>query len=131
MVLELNQGELILVVRRPSSRDTWTETSDYVPCPDCLGFYCKTELRKHITHNCIARGDGERSDGERSFRDLKLESSLLMNEFTRASPLVKTVLARMKQDLVTKTVQNDPMIIQLGNAHARKTTGMDPQRRRH
>ena len=44
---------------------------------------------------------------------------------------MKTVLVGMKNDEITDTARNDPLIIQLGNGHARRCFGMDPQKRRH
>ncbi|XP_038073460.1 uncharacterized protein LOC119741677 isoform X2 [Patiria miniata] len=125
MVKELKQGELIMV-RRPS--DDGSDSTDYGPCPDCLGFYRISDFRKHMKYYCIAKES--EIDTEDSFRNVKLESCLLMNDFAEASPLVKTVLVGMKQDKISQVVKQDPLIIQLGNAHSR-TFGMDPQRRRH
>ena len=46
-VLSLGDGELI-VVRNPRAGEDYSNPKDFLPCPDCLGFFKADELWRHV-----------------------------------------------------------------------------------
>ncbi|XP_033640233.1 uncharacterized protein LOC117300650 isoform X1 [Asterias rubens] len=129
MVLDTNEGEIILV-RRPSPEEFDIEM--YGPCPDCLGFYRRNDLWKHVRYQCVARSDEKLDEHHgRTVRSLKMESDVLLKKCEGATTFVRSVLESMKDDDITHICKKDPLIIELGNSRGRKCCGMDARKGRH
>lgn len=58
----LNKKGTLLVERRENENENTGMSSDYRPCPECLGFYHHNGMRNHV-NKCNQTKTSERSQG--------------------------------------------------------------------
>lgn len=106
----LNHGGTIVVLRRPTGE---LKIEDYTPCPYCFGFVKKSDLWQHCHIRCTARPQDE----ERNDRGLLFRSKCLLEKTERGAVTPEfrnAVLVSLKEDEITQALQNDTLILQLG-----------------
>ncbi|XP_054272746.1 uncharacterized protein LOC128993019 [Macrosteles quadrilineatus] len=123
-VLSKKSGELILV-RRPN-RGEDVSYSEFSPCPYCLGFLIKKHLWHHIRYSCnIKRQKLFNKPLVIERRRVQVESrvllmSSLIQDHNQPAIFNEKILKPMKDDKVTETCKNDPLILKLGNLQFEK-----------
>ncbi|KAJ8018984.1 hypothetical protein HOLleu_42703 [Holothuria leucospilota] len=122
LVIASQCGEII-PVRRPIEK---VSPEDYGPCPTCLGYFLREELRRHATQSCLG-GDG----GRPSKADLKMESEIMQGLYAPHLKDVLPIIEKMRQDKITLVAKKDKLVMQLGENLARRCCGMDSQKCRH
>ncbi|XP_054272031.1 uncharacterized protein LOC128992470 [Macrosteles quadrilineatus] len=123
-VLSKKSGKLI-VVRRPSLGEEFSYRK-YTPCPYCLGFLLKKHLWLHVKHSCNVRR--EKSHEEPSAKERRrvqadsrvLLMSSLKRDHNQPAIFIENILQPMRDDKVTETCKNDPLILKLGNSQFEK-----------
>lgn len=89
------------------------ESTDFLPCSHCLGFYKKTVLYRH-TKICSERPKDERT---RQTSQSNGEATLLMSGFYNTDKNLQKLFARMRIDNVTRTAENDFLICLYGSTY--------------
>lgn len=106
-VLRKGEGELV-VVHRPLS-DQQACPNNYLPCTECLGYYVKRDLHKHV--KICPLSDGAKAKNTRHAS----RASLLLPAPAGVSDSMRQVLAALKSnDRVSRVVKSDELILQLG-----------------
>ncbi len=95
-VLKKGQGSLI-VERRPIND---IPISQYLPCPDCLGFFSKDDLWKH---SCPAE--------VKHSKNLKRGGKALLVQSSGISKDTAALMASLVDDEVSLMVKGDPLIV--------------------
>ena len=116
-VRQTGVGEIIPVRRPPHGSDNLVD--DYGACPQCLGYFLKTDLWRHAKYRCIAQNKYTEGSNVSRRKGIQLESSILMGKHmsekgTDMYFLEKMVLSTMHDDDILNIVQNDPLILELG-----------------
>nr|CAI5859610.1 unnamed protein product [Callosobruchus analis] len=107
-VLTTKQGELILS-RRPTV--LLQKIGDYVPCPNCLGFFHSDSLWRHVKKNCPL------SNKTRSRRDIRGESYALLCSWSEVGfslEFKEHILSNFKQDEISQVCHTDEIIMKFG-----------------
>ncbi|KAG9268080.1 hypothetical protein AMEX_G18978 [Astyanax mexicanus] len=104
-VLENGDGQLI-TWRQPEAN---ARPNDYLPCPQCWGFFVKTDLWKHQI-SCRVR----QVKNMKKTKRIQLHASRLV-PVSSSSSGCKAVLQSMQQDDVSICVRNDPLICKFGD----------------
>lgn len=102
-VLKSGSGTLVTWTRNVND----SAASEFLPCPDCLAFFIKRNLWRHVK-KCPFR------NGKAHGRRITSESSLMMPTTPSVSTGLQMVLSNMSADEVTIAVRSDPLIIQYG-----------------
>ena len=103
-VIQSGSGTLVTWTRNQTS----SSADDFLPCTDCLGFFHRKNLWRHM-NVCPLR------NGKAHGRKVTCESSLMMPAAASVSDGLKNKgLSKMATDEVTILVRNDPLIIQFG-----------------
>lgn len=116
-VLDKKSGQLI-VVRRPTKHET-CDHSDFLPCPNCLGFFRKKELWKH-SKICLFKqsSENEKKDAEgEGFTRIQEQSKILLwSDLTGGDnkELIR-VFSSMRSDEITLVARNDDLIRKYGS----------------
>ena len=92
-VLRRKEGTLI-VVRSPSVA---VSAGYYYPCTQCYGFFSKNDVWRH---HCV-------SDVKVTAKQCR---TLLSTALNKESPILNTILQKMKNDEVTQLIKHDPLI---------------------
>lgn len=104
-VLRANSGQIIPVKRAASSKTV----ENYYPCHKCFGLYLKRQLWRHEC-NFKAVNDGPKLQGR-----LQTYNSLLLDVPNTASQELRdNIISKMKPDLITLIIKNDPLILLFG-----------------
>ncbi len=106
-VLKSGTGNII-PAKRPSEDvpHTW-----YYPYPDCLAFYCKTELWRHMQEECQLKTKTKKSEEE----SVLTESRELLLTECLADKRLANLYAPMKGDHILNVVKNDLLINQFAS----------------
>nr|CAI5821174.1 unnamed protein product [Callosobruchus analis] len=107
-VLTTKQGELILS-RRPTV--LLQKIGDYVPCPNCLGFFHSDSLWRHVKKNCPL------SNKTLSRRDIRGESYALLCSWSEVGfslEFKEHILSNFKQDEISQVCHTDEIIMKFG-----------------
>lgn len=123
-VFASDYGEII-PVRRPSNP---CDAHDFVPCPSCLGYFPREELRKHVVHSCIGRD--LKSLRPTSF-EIRMQSDIVSEIYSQNLKHVPKLIQTMRQDSLTMVIKHDDLIRQLGENFLTKLTTMDDTRKHH
>lgn len=123
-VLEEGRGNLI-VDRRPKKNE---DSSNFMPCPSCLGFFKSTELWKHrksclFAHTCKTNNyQSSDSDEQKKICMIKKESMHLLQGAMepRVDKEFIHLLSTMKSDKITETVKHDRGLMHLGTTKLKK-----------
>lgn len=100
-------GELILGRRQQKQ----IKLEDYGPCPGCLQ-WLKLDITMHKHQKvCPAKTDNERTSSK---GELRVQSMYLCGKL-QSKALINEVFPIMTNDIISKTAQQDPLIICLGN----------------
>ena len=94
-VIKRRTGKLV-VVYRPTESDR--DYKDYLPCPNCLDYYSKTDIHRH---RCRLSDDKKVS--------LAKSRYLLAASFTNSEEL-KQIMSKMRIDDIGLAAMNDDMI---------------------
>ena len=122
-VLELKSGQLI-VMRRPEVEEECSQ-DDFLPCPDCLGFWKRKDLWRHVKV-CNFRSTGSHVDDDEGddmkCQRLQTKSKLLIlpSICPGKSSLFQDVVASMRSDDITLVAWNDSVISALGTMMVEK-----------
>ncbi|XP_074035340.1 uncharacterized protein isoform X2 [Leptinotarsa decemlineata] len=97
-------------------------SSEFLPCPHCLGFYKKKSLYRH-TKNCDSRPIS--AQGKRQSSQSEGQTALLLGKFKHDELLDKDLFPRMRADEVSLTVKKDPLICKFAYSYlkGRKSKG--------
>lgn len=124
-VWEKGTGEI--VVKRKGRAERGAKcVEEFVPCPDCLGYYHKKDLWRH---HCVARGKEVHTS-----RSKVIAGKLLLPPIPGSKrvqgpdeELAREILEHLKGDPVGIVVKTDPLIFQLALRETRKN-GFDRDR---
>ncbi|XP_072015345.1 uncharacterized protein [Amphiura filiformis] len=105
-VLEKGEGELI-VVYRPSHE---VSPAHYTPCPDCLGYYSKTEFYKH---RCKLTKLSEKDEEKRRQRVREGQLLLPPPRFLEEKDPLNNLLAGLYNDKIKSCIREDQLIMSL------------------
>ncbi|KAF5274424.1 hypothetical protein FQR65_LT04340 [Abscondita terminalis] len=111
-VLQLKQGELILL-RRPTPFEQKKYTYiNYGPCPDCLGFMLKKNIAYHMKSNCSAKS----KIGLKTRKPISESNAMLAGMFgpNLTSDFTYNILTRMRDDEITEICRQDQLILKFG-----------------
>lgn len=112
-VLQSKKGELILL-RRPTPDEQKKYTYiNYGPCPDCLGFLLKKNMRHHLKYNCI-----ERAKSQLESRKPIGESNAMLagiNKLVDSLEYSVHIISKMRDDEITKECREDKLILKFGS----------------
>lgn len=110
----------LIVVRTPSSGIF--ETSDYLPCPYCLGFFIHCDLWRH-KQQCLFKSERQSEGGETtcSYSKIQQESQMIMQPFMQTAGTTddlfnQYVLSTMVHDQISLVVKNDSLITAFGRS---------------
>ncbi|XP_014679515.1 PREDICTED: uncharacterized protein LOC106819387 [Priapulus caudatus] len=108
-VIEKHNGEIIPLMR-PSSSGPLCSYQEYSACEFCYGFVKKSDLWKHVA-SCKLR-----DQPKTKYKRIQAASSLLLPLAKGASEgLRENVLTKMNQDVVTRHVGQDSLILRYGS----------------
>ncbi|XP_037396315.1 uncharacterized protein LOC119263848 isoform X1 [Pygocentrus nattereri] len=105
-VLENGDGQLI-TWRQPKAN---ASPNNYLPCPQCWGFFVKTDLWKHEI-SCRVR----QAKNLKKTKRIQSCASRLVPVSSSVSSGCKDVLHSMHQDEISICVRNDPLICKFGD----------------
>jgi hypothetical protein len=100
-VLKNNSGSLIVNYRPRKNSDAHA----YVPCGNCYGYFVRTELWRHHCPFKPLHNSGKR---------VAKSSKLLLPAPNGASDALAQVLASSREDLITRIIKSDWLIMKLG-----------------
>ena len=113
----------LVVVYRP--QDGSTCAADYVPCPQCYGYYGKSQLWKHCLKRCPCSNTVEQCE-----RRVVSRAKFLLPVPNNMKTQTWEILSHLREDAVKRAILNDTLILQ----YAQKLTikhGSDPDRHEH
>ncbi|XP_071830061.1 uncharacterized protein [Apostichopus japonicus] len=111
-VLKEGKGKL-LVYKRPKLGTMHVE--DYIPCPDCQGYFAKKSLWRH-QKKCTLKKAKENPTTSRTAQCQKAGRALLPTK-SPCSAKLQEILAGMRTDSVVVTIRADSWICKLGEHH--------------
>ncbi|XP_033751889.1 uncharacterized protein LOC117335804 [Pecten maximus] len=122
--VEMKKGEIILA-RRPKGKFDVTE---YGPCPDCREWVMLDHIKLHHKHCQIHR----KTSVKTKRKDLVFQAQVLAGHVKNepSSLMSKEVLPIMTRDVISKTAQNDQLIMALGESWLRRNRG-NPEKRKY
>lgn len=85
------------------------DAEDFIPCPDCAGYFAKCSLWRHQKNCTIRKGKGNK----RSSPCQKAGKALLPTKASCNSKLPE-ILAGMRADDIVLTIRSDPWLCKLG-----------------
>ncbi|XP_046740533.1 uncharacterized protein LOC124407966 [Diprion similis] len=109
---DFNQGELI-PCRRPQKKMN-ENAQHFVPCPNCRGFYAKSNVRHHYKY-CAG---GSRANS----RSILVAARKMLGRIDPAASvkLRKKVLPMMREDEIVRLIRYDHLLTLYGNKMCRK-----------
>ena len=113
----------IVVVYRPA--DNNNSATDYVPCPQCYGYYAKSQLWKHCQKRCPWKNTVEQHE-----KRFVSRAQLLLPVPNNMKSKTWEILSHLRDDAVKRAIFNATLILQ----YAQKLTlkhGSDPDRHEH
>ena len=113
-VLSLGDGQLI-VVRNPRAGEDYSNPKDFLPCPDCLGFFKADELWRHVK-----RCPHKTKDHQRWLK-VQNEAKLLLPRSCTSTKdvdkdLFENVISKMKKDPIAAVASQNALILKFGAA---------------
>ncbi|XP_073791774.1 uncharacterized protein isoform X2 [Danio rerio] len=106
-VLENKDGEIV-TWRQPTVA---ADISDFLPCPQCLGFFMKKDLWKH-SKACRAENVVKRKKGER----VRSTAACLLPMGSDTPAGIRTLLMGMREDSIAKAITEDRLIMLFGES---------------
>ncbi|XP_060084578.1 uncharacterized protein LOC132563843 [Ylistrum balloti] len=107
-VMKNQQGMVIPKYRPRTNQDCMTK---YVPCKYCLGMFVPTDLWKHA-RSCKSRDDPQKTKA--GYREMVNSGKLLLPVVGSSHQLFENILTKMKNDAITRAVENDDLILLFG-----------------
>ena len=107
------KGKGELIVGRRAAGDY--KASDFLPCPHCLQYILRSDLKKHRQKSCLVEREQGRAS-EAGTKAIVFESLLLMNEVGESefSSFEAEILSRMSDGPVKERIYKDPLIMKFG-----------------
>jgi len=106
-VLSKGQGKLT-VVYRPTSAGV--DSSTYIPCQYCYGYYGRRELWKHVRRCTLAPSTSQQPSGRKSVKPIRAAYRILSSA---SSHEAMAVISGMRKDAVFMAIKNDPIVHEL------------------
>ena len=120
-VLTHGKGEVVVVYRPKNS----ASSDDYVPCPDCYGYYAKSQLWKHCKKRCVWKKTAQNTERRSISR-----GQLLLPVPDHIKTQTWEVLRHLRDDEVKRAIVNDSLIIQFAHKLTAKHFS-DPDKHEH
>ena len=113
-LLSLGDGELI-VVRNPRAGEEYSNSDDFLLCPDCLGFFKADELWRHVKRCPHQTKEHQRWLKVQNKAKL-LPSTSCTSTKDADKHLFQKVLSKMKKDPIAAVTSQDALILKFGVA---------------
>ena len=109
LVVQRGHGNIIV-----GRKSTTFSASDYVPCPNCLLYLVKWDMKAHLTNSCAVGRDQEISNAG---MDAIMMKCLEMRDgpAPESSDFVANVLLRMHEDEIREIITKDNLLFRFGS----------------
>jgi len=107
-VMKNQQGVVIPKYRPRKNQDSMTK---YIPCKYCLGMFVSTDLWKHA-RKCKCSDDTQKRKS--GYGEMVQSGKLLLPVIGSDHQLYINILTKMRNDAITRAVENDDLILLFG-----------------
>ena len=109
--LKQGKGTMTVVYRPSKGSSVLTDSSKYVPCQYCFGYYCRKQLWRHVRRCPVAlASDANCHQNKKKMKPARAADLLVVNS---SRDDVDAVISNMRKGKVYSAIRNDTLVHEL------------------